>query len=225
MKAVLILSGGLDSTVLAYHLENLGYDLSLISFDYGQKHSKELHYAEMCAKNLGFPWHPVDLTSLSSLLPGSALLDRDIEVPEGHFAAENMKSTVVPNRNAIMLSIAWGHAIAIDAEVVSFGAHFGDSYIYPDCRSDFHHKIELAFKSGTEGFGNPSLHIFNPFSILNKTSIVRLGETLKVPFEKTWSCYKGGDFHCGVCGTCVERILAFKEAKIEDPTLYLKKGL
>jgi 7-cyano-7-deazaguanine synthase len=220
MKAVLILSGGLDSTVLAYHLKDQGYDLSLLSFDYGQRHLKELYYAQFCAENLDFPWEKINLVSLKNLFPGSALIDKNKEIPEGHFTDDSMKVTVVPNRNAIMLSIAWGHAVAIEADIVAFGAHFGDTYIYPDCRSEFHDKIEAAFKSGTEGFGNPNLHISNPFQNLTKTSIVKLGKTLKVPFEKTWSCYKGGEFHCGVCGTCVERILAFKEAEVEDPTRY-----
>ena len=217
--AVLIVSGGLDSTVLAYHYAKQGYRLSLISFDYGQRHSKELKCAQRMAARLEAEHQLVDLSTLRNLLPGSSLTD-DIDVPDGHYAAENMKSTVVPNRNAIMLAIAWGHAVAIGADVVAFGAHGGDHFIYPDCRPEFFQSAAECFTTANTGFGKASLRLEAPFLGMTKTGIVGLGDKLGVPFEDTWSCYKGDLLHCGTCGTCVERKEAFEQAAVVDPTDY-----
>jgi 7-cyano-7-deazaguanine synthase len=210
----------MDSVVLAYFLKNQGYELSCLSFNYGQRHAKELGFAEQCAKDVRSPWHLVDLSTIQGLLPGSSLTDSSIEVPEGHFEAEIMKATVVPNRNAIMLSIAWGHAVAIGADVVAFGAHAGDHAIYPDCRPEFWEKIEAGFKSGNEGFGNPELRLYPPFIKITKADITKRGYDLGVNYAYTWSCYKGGEKHCGKCGTCVERKEAFELAGVPDPTVY-----
>lgn len=217
-KCVLIISGGLDSVILAHYLHQ-NFELSLLSFDYGQKHRKELHFAKLCADTLKVPYHEVNLQSLNSLLP-SSLTDGSKEIPDGHFASSAMKTTVVPNRNAIMLSIAWGHAVALGAQKVAFGAHHGDSFVYPDCRPEFRLKIEEAFRLGNEGLGDPSLSLYAPLIHYTKAQIVKLGEVLQVPFESTWSCYRGEHLHCGTCGTCTERILAFKEARVFDPTFY-----
>lgn len=218
-KAVVIVSGGMDSVTLAHFYAREGFELSLLSFDYGQRHSKELQFAAACAKRLGAEHRVVDLSSLRGLLPGSALTD-DVEVPDGHYAAENMKVTVVPNRNAIMLAVAWGHAVAIGAQVVAFGAHGGDHFIYPDCRPEFYRAAGRAFSLGNQGFGAPSLHLEAPFINMGKDDITGMGAALGVPFEETWSCYKGGERHCGTCGTCVERKEAFRLAGVKDPTVY-----
>jgi len=218
-KAVVIVSGGMDSVTLAHYYAANGYELSMLSFHYGQRHAKEIQFAEACAKRLGAEHWTVDLSSLRGLLPGSALTD-DLEVPEGHYAAENMKVTVVPNRNAIMLAVAWGHAVAIGAQAVAFGAHAGDHFIYPDCRPEFHGAIEHAFSIGNEGFGDPDLYLLAPFIHLTKADIAARAAQLKVPIEETWSCYKGGERHCGKCGTCVERVEALFVAGVEDPTVY-----
>lgn len=218
--AVLIVSGGMDSVTLAYRYHQLGYSLVLLSFNYGQRHRKELEYARRCAERLGGVHHVVDLSSITALLPGSSLTDNAVSVPEGHYAAESMKTTVVPNRNAIMLSIAWAHAVAIGAEVVAFGAHGGDHFIYPDCRPEFFNLLGRAFVSGNSGFGSPTLQLEAPFLQGSKADIAFLGKVLNVPFKDTWSCYKGGDIHCGKCGTCVERKEAFILAGVVDPTEY-----
>lgn len=218
--AVLIVSGGMDSVTLAHKYHDDGFALVLMSFDYGQRHKKELDSARRCAERLGGVHHVVDLSNITKLLPGSSLTDDAVAVPEGHYAAETMKATVVPNRNAIMLSIAWAHAVAIGADVVAFGAHGGDHFIYPDCRPDFFLSLGEAFMQGNEGFGNPRLNLEAPFIQLDKAKIAALGAELGVPYEDAWSCYKGGEVHCGKCGTCVERKEAFELAGVVDPTVY-----
>ncbi|MGW2183263.1 7-cyano-7-deazaguanine synthase QueC [Streptomyces sp. NPDC001732] len=218
--AVLIFSGGLDSAVTAYKLRDDGVTLSLVSFNYGQRHVKELAHAANLADQLGVSHDIVDLTSLGRILGGSALTDPAIEVPSGHYRAETMRSTVVPNRNAIMLEIAAGAAVAAGADAVAFGAHSGDHAIYPDCRPEFFTFIEASIKAGNEGHIDSGFQLVAPFLELTKADIVREGARLGVPFELTWSCYEGGEVHCGACGTCVERREAFEEAGVADPTRY-----
>ena len=218
-KAIAIVSGGLDSITLAYLLHAEGYNLHLLSFDYGQRHKKELTFAELCAKRLNAEFDVVDLSILGKHLKGSALTD-DISVPDGHYAAPDMAITVVPNRNAIMLSIAYGIAVAENAELVAIGAHGGDHFIYPDCRPEFIVSFDTMQRRAVEGFGHPKLRLEAPFLHLGKHQIVKLGSVLQVPYGDTWSCYKGGEKHCGTCGTCVERKEAFELAGVLDPTEY-----
>lgn len=219
MKAIAIISGGLDSVTLAYLLRSRGYDLHLLSFDYGQRHRKELGYAERCAKRLVAEWDLIDLSSIHKLLSGSALTD-DIQVPDGHYAASNMAITVVPNRNAIMLTIAYAAAVSEQADFVAAGMHSGDHTIYPDCRPEFVKAFEVMQIEAIKGFGRDTLQLYTPFIYLSKADIVKTGQALGVPFQETWSCYKGGEIHCGQCGTCVERKEAFQLAGVSDPTLY-----
>jgi 7-cyano-7-deazaguanine synthase len=129
-----------------------------------------------------------------------------------------MRITVVPNRNAIMLSIACALAVTRDAGAVAFGAHAGDHFIYPDCRPEFVHAFESMVNLAVDGLA--TLEIITPFLSMTKTAIVELGSELNVPFERTWSCYKGGTLHCGTCGTCFERREAFAQAQVVDPTTY-----
>jgi 7-cyano-7-deazaguanine synthase len=219
-RALVILSGGLDSTVTAYEMA-VTHELDLLSFDYGQRHRRELESAVRIAALLNSPHAVLDLRGLRSLLPGSALTDDAVPVPLGHYEAESMKQTVVPNRNAIMLAIAWARAVAIGAECVAYGAHAGDHAIYPDCRPEFYEAAERAFVLGNLGFGRDGLRLVAPFGKVSKAAVVSAGAALGVPFEETWSCYQGGDVHCGRCGTCVERREAFALAGIVDPTAYL----
>ena len=219
--AVAIVSGGLDSTVLAYKLRAEGYKLHMISCNYGQRHVREIDYARMTASKLDGAQHSVvDLRSITALLRGSALTDASVPVPDGHYAADSMKATIVPNRNAIMLSIAWGIAVADKAAVVAAGMHSGDHFIYPDCRPLFLGSFQAAMHAGNEGFGD-DIRLYTPFIGHSKAGIVREGRALGVPFVDTYSCYKGGATHCGTCGTCVERREAFVEAHTDDPTMYL----
>ena len=221
-KAIAIVSGGLDSVTLAYFLADSGFALHLLSFDYGQKHRKELEFAKICAQNLGARHSIVDLRSLTNLIGGSALTSDEIAVPHGHYAAPNMAITVVPNRNAIMLSVAYGVAVNEGAQAVGIGVHGGDHFVYPDCRPDFIGSFALMQKHAVEGFGDPDLELLAPFLNGDKTQIVREAARLGVPFEQTWSCYEGGEIHCGKCGTCVERRESFELAGVSDPTIYAK---
>lgn len=220
MKGVAIVSGGMDSVTMAYILAALGDDLHLISFDYGQRHKKELDFASQCAFDLNVPQHVIDISSINILLRGSALTDKDVPVPDGHYAAETMKSTVVPNRNAIMLAIAYGAAVADGADYVATAVHAGDHFIYPDCRPEFTQAFEAMEKVATAGFAKDHLILMTPFIKMGKHEIAAAGHEAGVPYAKTWSCYKGGDKHCGTCGTCNERKEAFTLAGVPDPTEY-----
>jgi 7-cyano-7-deazaguanine synthase len=222
MKAVGIISGGLDSTVLAYYLSKQlkAEELFLLSFDYGQKHVKELASAARIASGLKATHEIVNLQNITRLISNSALTSPTTAVPEGHYAAENMAATVVPNRNAIMLAIAYGWAVNVKADTVAIGVHAGDHPIYPDCRETFINSFDAMERLATEGYSNPNLVLTAPFVFKSKAEVVVIGNQLKVPFEQTWSCYVGGKDHCGRCGTCVERKEAFRLAKVPDPTRY-----
>lgn len=219
MKAVLITSGGMDSATLAWHYDALGYDLILVGFDYGQRHRRELEYVHAIAAHHNAETRIVHLP-IRDLLHGSALTSDDVDVPDGHYAQETMKATVVPNRNAIMLSIATGIAVAENADIVATGVHAGDHFIYPDCRPAFFDPFAQAMKAGNDGFTPPGFRLEAPFITWTKADIAKHGDDLGVDYATTWSCYKGGDIHCGRCGTCVERIEAFIEADVHDPTVY-----
>lgn len=209
----------MDSVTLAYLLASQGYALHLLAFDYGQRHKRELEYARLCAETLGADFDVVDIRGVGRLLSGSALTD-DIEVPHGHYAAENMAVTVVPNRNAIMLSIAYGAAVSEGAALVAAAMHTGDHYVYPDCRPEFIEAFAAMQERAVEGFGHEDLTLYTPFIDSGKAAIVEAGAKLGVPYEQTWSCYEGGEVHCGLCGTCNERKEAFELGGVPDPTEY-----
>lgn len=217
MKTLVICSGGLDSVTLAHKVAHEHTLSGLICFDYGQRHKKEIAFARACAENLNVPFHKFDIGAIGAQLSGSALTDA-IDVPEGYYAQENMRITVVPNRNAIMLAIAYGIAAAQGAEAVAAAFHGGDHYIYPDCRPAFTHAFQAMQDLALDGVA--SVNLYTPFVTVSKAGIVAEGAALNVPFENTWSCYKGEDLHCGRCGTCVARREAFEKAGVADPTEY-----
>lgn len=216
--AIVVLSGGMDSTVLAYYAKVLYKTLDCLSVNYGQRHRKELDHAARSAADIGARHDVVDLSSVRGLLTGSALTDDTVDVPHGHYAAESMASTVVPNRNAMLISVAYMAAVARKADAVLVGVHAGDHFVYADCRPDFITELDRALATGNEGYGD--VNLLAPFVHNSKTDICRLGEALGVNWADTWSCYEGGDLHCGRCGTCVERREAFREAGVQDPTPY-----
>ncbi|KFG71049.1 7-cyano-7-deazaguanine synthase QueC [Microvirga sp. BSC39] len=216
MKTLVICSGGLDSVTLAHKVAAEQILTRLVSFDYGQRHRKELDSARACAVSLGVPHDIVDISAVGRLLTGSALTSGE-PVPDGHYAEDTMRITVVPNRNAIMVAIAFGVAAAEQAEAVAAAVHGGDHFIYPDCRPDFIESFETMQRHALEGLA--SITLYAPFVRQGKADIVREGARLRVPFAETWSCYQGGKHHCGRCGTCVERE-AFHLAGVGDPTSY-----
>ena len=219
-KVVAIVSGGLDSVTLAYHLVDQGYEPVLISYDYGQRHSKELDFAKLCAQRLNVKHHLVDLKVLTSLMSTSSLTSDAIEVPDGHYAEETMKVTVVPNRNAIMINVATALAVSESYSFVATGVHGGDHFIYPDCRPEFIESQFETLKLANAGFIATEFDVLAPFVNISKADIVTIGDAIGVPWLETWSCYKGGDIHCGSCGTCFERREAFELANVDDPTSY-----
>ncbi|GHE03381.1 7-cyano-7-deazaguanine synthase [Defluviimonas sp. 20V17] len=217
MKTIVICSGGLDSVSLA-QMVAAEHDLTrLVSFDYGQRHRKELEFAARAAARLGVPHDIIDMRGIGAALTGSALTD-DIDVPDGHYAEDTMRITVVPNRNAIMLAVAFGMAAANGDDAVATAVHGGDHFIYPDCRPAFTEAFETMQKAALDGYAD--IRLYTPFVHRTKADIVTEGARVGTPFAETWSCYKGGARHCGRCGTCVERREAFHLAGIPDPTDY-----
>ena len=217
MNTFVICSGGLDSVTLAEKTAQEHTLSGLISFDYGQRHKKELEFARRCAARLDVPHEIIDISHVGALLSGSALTD-DVDVPDGHYAEESMKITVVPNRNAIMLAIAYGMAASKGGDAVATAVHSGDHFIYPDCRPGFIKAFEAMQNHALEGVAD--IKLYAPFVEMSKADIVAEGAKLDLDFAQTWSCYKGEDIHCGRCGTCVERREAFDLAGVEDPTVY-----
>ncbi len=216
MKVVVLVSGGMDS-VTALHAASREYEVVAgLSFDYGSKHNhRELPFAAWHCEALGVHHEIVRLDFIDRLFQ-SDLLKSGGEIPEGHYEAENMKQTVVPFRNGILLAIGAGYAESIGAEGLVIAAHSGDHAIYPDCRESFMEPMARAIREGTyAGIG-----ILRPFIDLRKEGIAAAGAVLGVDFARTWSCYKGGERHCGKCGTCVERREAFALAGLDDPTEY-----
>jgi len=214
-KAVVVLSGGVDSTTLLYDIVYQGYETYPISFNYGQKHKKELECAKATCNKLGLEHKIINLNVLNQVAP-SALTREDWEVPEGHYANENMKQTVVPNRNMVLLSLATSYAISIGADKLYYGAHSGDHEIYPDCREDFVN----AMKKAIELCDWALIKLEAPYVNIDKGDIVCLGRDLGVDYSLTWTCYKGEDKACGKCGSCTERLEAFEKAGIKDPIKY-----
>lgn len=214
-KVVCLLSGGIDSSTLLGKLLWEKNEVYPVVFNYGQKHSKEIEHAKLVAGHYGLELMEVDISGIKPLISKSSLTS-DEPIPEGHYADESMKSTVVPNRNMIMISLAVGYAWTIGASKVCFAAHGGDHPIYSDCRPDFVKSINNTVIIGTED----RVRVEAPFVNTDKTEIVKLGNKIGVPFDKTWSCYKGKEKHCGLCGTCVERKESFEKTGVEDPTEY-----
>lgn len=217
-RAVILLSGGLDSTVLAAAMLEDGWSLSALSVDYGQRHQRELLAAERVAAALGIPHRILNLSWFASLIPASSQTDASVPVPYGHYAEATMKVTVVPNRNMVMLSVAAAHALGIGAQAIAIAAHAGDHAIYPDCREEFMQAFLACVRSGN--WDADGLHLHRPFVGMSKADIARVGRDANAPMHLTYSCYEGQAVHCGRCGTCVERREAFDLAGVPDPTEY-----
>jgi 7-cyano-7-deazaguanine synthase len=216
MKALVVYSGGLDSTTALYWAKEQYNEVEAITFDYGSKHNEtEYGYACLQCAKLGVKLTRINLDFVNRYFK-SDLLKSGGDIPEGYYTAENMKSTVVPFRNGIMLSIAAGFAESNNCDVIILGNHSGDHAIYPDCRPEFIKGIKEAIYQGTE----KHIEVVSPFCDMSKSDIVRVGSELGVDFSLTYSCYKGQEKHCGKCGTCQERKEAFEQAEVIDPTEY-----
>lgn len=213
-NSVIIVSGGMDSITLLYdHKDEIALG---ISFDYGSNHNaREIPFAKMHCERLSIKHITINLDFMHQYFK-SSLLDGAEAIPEGHYADDNMKSTVVPFRNGIMLSIAIGIAESNNLDQVFIANHGGDHTIYPDCRPEFINAIDAAATAGTYN----NVKVVAPYTQITKSDIARIGKKLGIDYTETWSCYKGGEVHCGKCGTCVERKEALAEAGIEDKTIY-----
>ena len=215
MKAVLIFSGGLDSTTLLCKMLADGYQVDALTFNYAQRHKKEIDCAITIARRLNVTHHVIDLSSLAAFLGESALLGKK-EVPSCHYTEDAARQTVVPNRNMIMLSVAAGYAEAHEIPELFYAAHKNDQTIYPDCRPEFVQALVPAIRLGTAWH---PVQLKAPFLDMTKAEIVRMGLELQVPYELTWSCYRGEDKPCRSCPTCIEREEAFTLNGITDPLI------
>ncbi len=213
--AVIILSGGMDSVTL---LHDHADDIALaVTFDYGSlQNDRERQFAVLHCQRLGIPHIIIPLTFIKQYFK-SAMLQSAEDIPDGRYDDESMKSTVVPFRNGIMLAIATGIAESHGLRRVMIANHAGDHAIYPDCREAFINAMSAATAAGTYD----GVIVDAPYTLLSKTDIARRGAELGINYAETYSCYKGGEVHCGTCGTCVERREAMRDAGIEDPTQYL----
>lgn len=214
-KAVVIYSGGMDSFTLLNKVVKAGYDVYALTFNYGQKHVKEVEVAKTVCQQLNVPHKILDISPINELMQSSSLVGSE-EVPEGHYEAENMKSTVVPNRNMILLSLAIGYAVDIKAGKVYYGAHSGDHAIYPDCRPEFVHAMNAV--AGIANYEHVSIE--TPYLNSSKGEILKDGLSMGLSYEHTWTCYNGREKACGKCGACVERLEAFEENQATDPLAY-----
>ena len=214
-KVVVIFSGGMDSYTVLNHAIKHGYDVYALTFDYGQRHVKEIEYAKQACSELNVHHKIVDISAINSIISGSSLTD-NIDVPEGHYESESMKQTVVPNRNMILLSLAVGYAVSLEANKVFYGAHSGDHAIYPDCRPEFVEKMQDV--CAIANYEAVSIEV--PY--LNNTKIEILTDGLKMglDYSKTWTCYNGREKACGKCGACQERLEAFSLNSQTDPLVY-----
>jgi 7-cyano-7-deazaguanine synthase len=216
MKTVVVLSGGLDSSVLLAKLLAEGRECLALTIHYGQRHAREIEAAREICAHYGVRHEVADLRALTPLWGSNSLTDALVPVPDGHYTEERMKVTVVPGRNLVFLSVAAAWAIANKCDSLAYGAHGGDHAIYPDCRPEFTDALAPAIALADWR----QVALERPFVNLNKADIARLGAELRVPLHRTWSCYKGGEVHCGCCATCVERKEAFALAGVPDPTRY-----
>jgi len=212
---VCIYSGGMDSFTLVNEAQHEGVLHSCLSFDYGQRHVKELQYAARWCESYGVPHHVIDLRSLTPHLLGSSLTD-NVPMPEGHYAEDNMKLTVVPSRNTIMLAVASAYAVSHKLAAVRYGAHAGDHTIYPDCREEY----VSAMNTVTLLANWHRVRIEAPYLEMTKVGILERGFELGLDYAQSWTCYKGGELACGKCGSCQERLEAFAHWNEKDPLEY-----
>ena len=214
-KIIVVYSGGLDSFTLLNEAIRSGKDVSALSFNYGQKHNKELHFVEKFCAQESIDSKIVNVSSIKELFQGSSLTD-EIDIPKGHYEDDSMKSTVVPNRNMILISLALGYAVTKEAEEVWFGAHAGDHAIYPDCRPEFVEKMDAVARIANYS----PIAVKAPYIAMSKTEILAIGLNMQLDYGLTWTCYEGKELACGSCGACHERLESFAANNVIDPIKY-----
>lgn len=215
-SSIVLLSGGLDSTVLLAKLVAGKRRVLAMGVNYGQRHVREIDAARAICAHYGVEYRLADLRSISAFFGKNSLTDTQVDVHEGAYTEEGMKNTVVPARNLLLISLATAWAIAEKCDTIAYAAHGGDHAIYPDCREEFAEKLDAVVRISD---WHP-VRLERPFVGMNKGEIARIGKQLGAPLHLTWSCYNGGETHCGKCATCLERIEAFRTAGIPDPTEY-----
>jgi len=216
-KVVVVYSGGMDSYTVLHNAIASGADVHALSFNYGQKHDKELVIAAQVCLELNISHKVVDITAINSLMAGSSLtIDSEDDIPEGDYENANMKSTVVPNRNMVLISMAIAYAVSLEADKVYYGAHAGDHDIYPDCRPEF---VE-AMNAVSLIANYQAVEIIAPFLKSSKADILAAGIKMGLDYSKTWTCYNGREKACGKCGSCLERLESFTKHGLTDPISY-----
>ncbi|UBR49925.1 7-cyano-7-deazaguanine synthase QueC [Halomonas sp. FeN2] len=213
---VVIYSGGMDSFTVLHRALREGLNVHALSFDYGQRHARELDTARQVCASLGLPHQVVDIRAIHGLIDNSALTNPAQAMPQGDYGADNLRATVVPNRNMILLSLAIAKAVNIGAERVDYGAHGGDHVLYPDCRPGFVEAMNHV--AGIANFEPVKLHA--PYLKVSKADILRDGLAMGLDYRHTWTCYEGRELACGVCGSCRERLEAFAANGVTDPLAY-----
>lgn len=217
--SVVIYSGGMDSFTVLHRALREGLEVHALSFDYGQRHSRELEVAARVCRELGVPHQVVDIRAIHGLIDNSALTDADREMPEGDYGEENLTATVVPNRNMILLSLAIAKAVNIGAGRVDYGAHGGDHVLYPDCRPEFVERMNAV--AGIANFAPVEIHA--PYLRAGKAEILADGLAMGLDYADTWTCYRGEALACGRCGSCRERLAAFAVNGAVDPLRYSQR--
>ncbi|MGP9568586.1 7-cyano-7-deazaguanine synthase QueC [Halomonas sp. AOP5-B2-8] len=213
---VVIYSGGMDSYTVLHRALREGLNVHALSFDYGQRHARELDTARQVCSALGLPHQVVDIRAIHGLIDNSALTNPHQAMPQGDYAENNLRSTVVPNRNMILISLAIAKAVNIGAGRVDYGAHGGDHILYPDCRPEFVDAMNHV--AGIANFEPVKLHA--PYLSASKADILRDGLAMGLDYRHTWTCYEGRELACGVCGSCTERLAAFAANGVTDPLPY-----
>ncbi|MCQ4040527.1 7-cyano-7-deazaguanine synthase QueC [Streptantibioticus rubrisoli] len=219
-RTVVLFSGGVESTVVAHQLRRQGHELRLLAIDYGQRHRREHESARLTADRLGASMRVVDLQGLGGLLPGNSLTDRRVEVPD-YDPAVRSREFVVPNRNAILLTVAVAAAVAEQADQVAIGSIAGDAET-GDCTREFVAAFNAMEGVATAEFVPDGLSVVAPLVSMQKSDVIHLGESLGVRWEDTWSCFRGEEKQCGTCATCHDRRRAFRRAGVQDPTEYAR---
>lgn len=214
-KVVVIYSGGMDSFTVLHKAIEEGKEVYPLTFNYGQRHSKEIVYAANVCKTLNVGHKIVDISAINQLMAGNSLTD-DIDIPEGHYEEDSMKSTMVPNRNMVLLSMAIAYAVSLDAKAVYYGAHSGDHAIYPDCRPEFVEKMNDVSQIANYD----PVDIVSPYIKVDKIGILTDGLRMGLDYGQTWTCYNGREHACAQCGSCQERLEAFEKNGVKDPLTY-----